>query len=65
MSTATKVKAERDAFCSLLQQIAHGREYQRRGVTKPIAGTEAQQIARSVLARHGIHWSPSMTEKAK
>ena len=56
MSTATKLKSERDEFLAVLQKIAHGS----RNGHKATPGTEVRQTVRSVLVRRGIHWSPVM-----
>ena len=61
MSTKPTLKAERDEFLSLLRKIAYGNPK----CGQPLAGTMVQQIARETLVKRGIHWSPSLTEKAK
>ncbi len=57
---STNGQADRDEFRAALQAIAWGRVG-----SKPLPGTQVQQIARQVLVRHGVNWWPRPAEKAK
>lgn len=67
MQRTDVTKAERDAFCDVLQAIAWGKPYgsKRKRCIHPYSGDAARQLARAVLVHHGVTWAPSSTHEAK